>query len=247
MNRVLLVIIVSFVILNLNADDSKKEAVPSVKKEKKEVHIEASKNEPVEIKGDKAEFNMKKEEATYIGNVVLVHGDITLTCDRLQAFGSQKEKVIGYGNVKWLRKKDNTSLTCNYFQYEKNTKYMLAREKPVLTMIDKNKEKTVIVAEEMELFGEKNEAIGIKNVVITKEDTKATCQKAHYFDEDGKLILTGSPVVEQNKNVFKGDTITVYLEEGKIILENNVNTVIYPDTIPDKSKEDNSGQKKKEK
>lgn len=230
----LLPVISIILIIPCFAQNDRKKDIPSDKKEKnakKEIAAEVSKDEPVEITGDRLEYKSKQQEAIYSGHVVLIHGDMKLTCDLLHAYGEKKEKIVGEGNVKWAKKKDNVTLTSDYFQYESKDKFLIAEKKPVLIMYDKNNIKTVIVSKRMEMYGDKNEAIGIDDVVITREDTKATCQRAHYFDKEGKLILTGKPVVEQKKNIFKGDVITVYLEDEKIILDKNVDTVIYPDKI----------------
>jgi lipopolysaccharide export system protein LptA len=49
-----------------------------------------------------------------------------------------------------------------------------------------------------------------KNVVIRKGDQVATAQRAEYFCAEGKIVLTGNPVLKEKKGVIRSDRITFY-------------------------------------
>lgn len=57
------------------------------------------------------------------------------------------------------------------------------------------------------------------NVRIAHKGTLATGQHAVYYKTENKLILTGKPRVQQNKNFIQGDKITHFLNSDKSIVE----------------------------
>ena len=61
------------------------------------------------------------------------------------------------------------------------------------------------------------EAIG--DVKIEKEDGRATCEKAVYYQDQQKIVLTGNPVVWQRGNRVTGKTITMFLDDDRTIVE----------------------------
>ena len=63
----------------------------------------------------------------------------------------------------------------------------------------------------------KIEATG--EVKIQKEGGRATCRKAVYYQDEQKLVLTGSPVAWQQGNRVMGRRITMFLDEDRTIVE----------------------------
>jgi lipopolysaccharide export system protein LptA len=57
------------------------------------------------------------------------------------------------------------------------------------------------------------------HVKIEKENGNATCQKAVYFSDDEKIILTGDPVAWEKGTRVSGKQITMYLAEDRSVVE----------------------------
>jgi lipopolysaccharide export system protein LptA len=57
------------------------------------------------------------------------------------------------------------------------------------------------------------------HVKIEKENGNATCQKAVYFSDDDKIILTGDPVAWEKGTRVSGKQITMYLAEDRSVVE----------------------------
>ena len=57
------------------------------------------------------------------------------------------------------------------------------------------------------------------SVRITQKNVVATGERAVYFDEENKVVLTGEPKVQQDKNFIQGDKITLFLDSEKSIVE----------------------------
>jgi lipopolysaccharide transport protein LptA len=67
-------------------------------------------------------------------------------------------------------------------------------------------------------------------VVITKQEIKATCQKALYNAVEGTVTLTENPQLQQKDSVLTADRIKVFLAENRSEAEGNVRvTLIKPE------------------
>ncbi|MCD6305615.1 MAG: lipopolysaccharide transport periplasmic protein LptA [Deltaproteobacteria bacterium] len=81
--------------------------------------------------------------------------------------------------------------------------------------------------------GRVDRIVATGNVKIVRADGGvATGEKAVYYQEDEKLVLTGAPVVRQKDNSVEGDRITLYLRENRSVVESSsdkkVKAVIFP-------------------
>ena len=60
----------------------------------------------------------------------------------------------------------------------------------------------------------------------------ATAEKAVYFEDDEKIVLTGNPVVKQGSDFVEGDRITIFLKENRSVVESSagkkVKAIIFP-------------------
>ena len=70
----------------------------------------------------------------------------------------------------------------------------------------------------------KIEATG--RVKIEKQDGRATCQRAVYYEEDKKIVLTGEPVAWQKGTRVTGKQITMFLEEDRSLVEGGSHVTI---------------------
>lgn len=57
------------------------------------------------------------------------------------------------------------------------------------------------------------------HVKIEKENGNATCEKAVFFSEEEKLVLTGDPVAWEKGTRVSGRQITMYLAEDRSVVE----------------------------
>lgn len=70
----------------------------------------------------------------------------------------------------------------------------------------------------------KIEATG--RVKIEKQDGRATCQRAVYYEDDKKIVLTGEPVAWQKGTRVTGKQITMFLEEDRSLVEGGSHVTI---------------------
>jgi len=81
------------------------------------------------------------------------------------------------------------------------------------------------------------------DVVITKQDIKATSQQAIYEAQSGVVTLTDNPQLQQKESILIADRIKVFLNENRSQAEGSVRVTVVNDKEKDK---DASAAKKKE-
>lgn len=65
------------------------------------------------------------------------------------------------------------------------------------------------------------------SVNFKKEDKSAKAAHAVYTALDGKVILTGSPMVKKGENVMTGEKITFYRDDSRMIIEPSAKLILY--------------------
>jgi lipopolysaccharide export system protein LptA len=63
-------------------------------------------------------------------------------------------------------------------------------------------------------------------VKIEKDDGRATCQKAVYYQDEEKIVLTGDPVAWQKGTRVSGKRITMFLAEDRSVVEGGSHVTI---------------------
>ncbi len=63
-------------------------------------------------------------------------------------------------------------------------------------------------------------------VKIEKDGGRATCQKAVYYQDEGKIVLTGDPVAWQKGTRVSGKRITMFLAEDRSVVEGGSHVTI---------------------
>lgn len=100
---------------------------------------------------------------------------------------------------------------------------------------------TIITADEMINFVDEDRIEGKGNVYCIsigeeKEIIEIKSDFVKYFDKDKIAILTGNPWAYQdtkdNKGEYKGDKMTIFTEEERLIIEGNARSIIYPKQKP---------------
>jgi len=78
------------------------------------------------------------------------------------------------------------------------------------------------------------------NVVVRKEGRVAYSNKASYYSREEKIVLSGDARIIENKNQLGGDTITLFMNEDRSVVESG-KIMFY------QNKQEKSGEEKKRK
>jgi lipopolysaccharide export system protein LptA len=123
---------------------------------------------------------------------------------------SQKDKTIVFqGHV--VVQQDDLTMTGNQLRV-----YAIANKKtPESNMVDQ--------VDRIELEG---------NVRITQRDRAASAEKAVYYHQEQKIVLMGGPSVSQGQDRVQGRLITLYIADGRSVIEGGeatpVQAVLHP-------------------
>jgi len=84
----------------------------------------------------------------------------------------------------------------------------------------------------VEQGGDVDRVVAEGNVRIVQGERLATSQRADFFREQERILLTGSPQVTEKGSVVKGDQITLFMKERRAIVQasksGRVNAVFQP-------------------
>lgn len=67
------------------------------------------------------------------------------------------------------------------------------------------------------------------NVTIEKDEGRAVCGKAVFYQDEEKIVLTGDPVVWQRGTRVSGQKITMFLAEDRSVVEGGSQVTIVPE------------------
>lgn len=74
-------------------------------------------------------------------------------------------------------------------------------------------------------------------VRIVQREKVATAEKAIYYHGDNKIVLLGSPVVSQGADQIQGRMITLYLADGRSVVEGGESSPVQAVLHPRKNKD----------
>jgi lipopolysaccharide export system protein LptA len=73
------------------------------------------------------------------------------------------------------------------------------------------------------------EIVAVEDVRISRPDGGiAMAEKAVYNQKDENVVLTGNPVIKQGEDLVQGSRITLFLKEGKSVVEGKAKALIFP-------------------
>ena len=125
-------------------------------------------------------------------------------------------------------KNPSTTVTCKgelNFEYEKNKATFhqdVVVEDPRMKMTADN-----MTAYFIPKTKEINKIIAVGNVRFKKEEKSAKSEKAVYTAQDGKVVLTGHPLVKNGESIMSGEKITFFRDNNRMLIEPSAKLVLY--------------------
>jgi lipopolysaccharide export system protein LptA len=174
-------------------------------KEKEEYHVEADVTEGYYTAGDQVLHG--------IGNVVIVHGDTTITCDEAYSYEARNMATL-LGNVVVKDNVQKYILTAGYVEYFRDKKLSIATKSPRL-VLERDRPIT-ITSDLMRMWTDKEYGEAVGDVKVVSEDVEGYGQRLKYFGKKDRIELEGEPVVRQGDSRLAGDEITLFLKDEKL-------------------------------
>lgn len=160
-----------------------------------------------------------------LGNVVLVQGNVTITCDRAIQYLSQNNARL-IGNV--IVRQNNLTIKTPEGFYDGNERRAFSDRGVTL-----NDGKVILSARIGEYFFKEDKADFRSNVVLTDTLSTLTSAKLLYYQKRNFAIATGYVRIEDSVNTIICDSLEHFREEqktfcfGNVTLKNRIdNTVI---------------------
>ncbi|RMF96239.1 MAG: lipopolysaccharide transport periplasmic protein LptA [Candidatus Schekmanbacteria bacterium] len=99
---------------------------------------------------------------------------------------------------------------------------------------------TTLWADRMDIYLDKSnkkisKIVALGNVKVNQGDKNAVAEKGTYFDKTQEIVLEGNPLVWQKNNVLKGSSISLHLDQDRIVV-NSAKVKIEPKTFNKKEK-----------
>jgi len=184
-------------------------AAEKTEKQKSSEKTEKQKG-PEKTEKQKSPEKTDKEKGSLTDKIAKSESPINIAADRMEA-KQQERTVLFEGHV--IVQQDDMTLTSN-------------KLKVVALAADNNKGNPEALTEKIDYI----EAEG--DVKVTQQDKLATSERAVFYQQDQKIILYGHPVVNQGKNKIWGSLITIYLQQGRSVVESGkddpVKAVLFP-------------------
>jgi lipopolysaccharide export system protein LptA len=143
--------------------------------------------------------------------VIKSDSPLHIASDRMEV--SQTEKFIFFeGHV--VVQQDDMTITGNRMKVFAAADKKDEKKDPQVSMMDR--------VDRIEVEGD---------VKISQKDKVATADKSVYYHQERKIILIGNPVVSQGQDSVRGRVITLYLAEGRSVVEGGdapVHAILHP-------------------
>ncbi len=191
--------------------------------------LEARAEDPFTFRGDRltSTFTEGQERTTLTGNARIVSGNLEIQADTIELWGRAFRFALCRGRVVVRDTKKDLLLKADVMNYDRTLK--TSRFQGVCELEDKGHEVTIRAG--LFDYDEGTEKIVIQTGVrIFKGDLVCRSEYAVYDRTQDTLELTGLPVVNKKKDVYKAGTIRVNLKSEDVLLEGRVSGTITPET-----------------
>ena len=188
--------------------------------------------DPFSFRGDRltSTFTAGQERTILTGNARIVSGNLEIEADTIELWGKAFRFASCRGRVNVRDTQKNLILKAETMEYDRNLK--ISRFKGLCEMEDA--ENGVSLKAGLFEYDEGTEKMVIQTGIrIFKGDLVCRSDFAVYDRTSDSLELTGLPVVNKKKDVYRAGTIRVNLKTEDVLLEGRVSGTITPETKPE--------------
>jgi lipopolysaccharide assembly outer membrane protein LptD (OstA) len=168
-----------------------------------------------EIRCDYARYDRVKRTALLTGNLSLRDSTRVMYADSI-IYDRDSETAEALGNVVLIDEVDDYSIAGKHARYDRYFGEAVVDIDPMLTFDLSSKERGTIVAEWMKFDIIDKVGIAVDDVRLVKGETRADCDSAAIFNEEGFVSLFGEPEAVNGRSGMTGDRMDVYYEEDEV-------------------------------
>lgn len=179
----------------------------------------------VELTADQVNYDKENDQMVFIGNVVIIQEDTTLTA-ALASFNVDTKVGQITDSVK-LVKEDITINGETLEAFLNDKRYIFENQ---VELIQEREDSTgepddvKWLCQKLEIFTDTKNMTATGEVKITKKDYTLIAQEAVYNDAEDKISLTGQVTIEEvdNDRQISGDQAVFYIDNDKLEVTGNV-------------------------
>ncbi|MEI7903801.1 MAG: LptA/OstA family protein [Candidatus Firestonebacteria bacterium] len=187
--------------------------------------VNISKDDPLEIESSTWNVNNRTKAVTYTGEVKVRHAGNIMKAEKVTIL-PDSDMITAEKHIEFTEK-SGTRTTGEFAEYLKSSKQLIMKENATLVSMDKEKVRTNVRADVMELYGNENRAVARGNVDISRLDMKVKCGTALLDDRKDSVVLEDNPVVTKLDDIFKGKKLTIYFGKRLLVAEGDVTAKFY--------------------
>ncbi|HKW51908.1 MAG TPA: putative LPS assembly protein LptD [Candidatus Eisenbacteria bacterium] len=177
-----------------------------------DVRIEES---GAKITGREARFYRAQNRSVITGDARLEDSTRVVTADRIE-YDRNKDIVTAIGNVDAYDRAESTRVRADRVRYDRRKDYAWAENQPVLELTERDGKITEVRGTTLEFDTAKRRVTAIDDVRIHRQDLRATCERAEFYQADRRAILLGSPKAWDNEGTARADTIEILFSENRL-------------------------------
>lgn len=166
-----------------------------------------------------AKTSDNNEYTSLSGNAQVKTDDLEIDADYIEIFGKDFRFITAQGNISGKNITSNLEFSCEKLSYDRKTKIVILEVKVKLQDIENDVEAS---AEIIEYNQDTDIALMQIAVRLTSKDSICTSALAIYDKKKQTVLLTGSPKIEQKKDVFQAQEILLNIESEEIKLDGKI-------------------------
>ncbi len=195
--------------------------------------LSGTENKPIDVSSQQMETLEKGQVAFFSGQVKVSQEQGLLYADKVWHYLAE-DRLEAEGNVHYqeIKEKETTDIYGGKMVFNRKTGYGTVTKSPKIVRQDaaNPKNDTTITGDLVEIFNTEKRARVTGNVNIVQPEAKSKSDVADYYYQEKKLVLTGNPWVWQqnpdNTSEYTGKIITVFTENERVVIEENVQAKI---------------------
>lgn len=181
-----------------------------------------------------AKTSENNEYTSLNGNAEVKTDDLEINADSIEIYGKDFRFISASGSIVGKNKTTNLNFTCEKLHYDRTTKIVVLEVSVKLQDTENDVEAS---AEIIEYNQETDIAIMQINVRLTSKDSICTSALAIYNKNQQSVLLTGSPKIERDKDIFQAQEISLDIETEEIKLDGKIRgSIVNEDKDNEKSK-----------
>jgi lipopolysaccharide assembly outer membrane protein LptD (OstA) len=168
-----------------------------------------------QITCDRARYDRNSRIAVLTGNLRLSDSTRVMYADSL-VYDRNKEVADALGNVVLIDEIEDYSISGKHARYDKAGREAVVDVDPILMFDLESDERGTIVADWMQFDVEDEVGVAVGSVKMLKGETRADCDSAAIYNDEGLVRLFGRPVATNDRSGMRGDRMEIYYSEDEV-------------------------------